>query len=227
MKIILAEKPYFAIQGEGKNIGKPLIIVRLSGCNLRCTWCDSKYTWDEKDSSLSFEIDEFIKYLQKFNTKNITHILFTGGEPTLQKEALIPLLNNLKSHYTFEIETNGTLKVNSNFIDLFSLYNVSLKLENANNQDLKSVNDKSILELIKHQNVIFKFVIGSKSDIQNVKEIQNKYKISANKIYLMPEGITEKEIQEKSKMIIPYCLDLHYNFTTRLHILVYGNKRGV
>lgn len=224
MKISLAEKPYFAIQGEGKNTGKPLIIVRLSGCNLRCGWCDSKYTWENKNSNLNFETDEFVKYLNQFNTKKITHILFTGGEPTLQKESLMSILQKIKNQYTFEIETNGTLNVTKEFIALFELYNVSLKLKNSAN---KCLNEKLIKLLVKQKNVIFKFVIASSKDLTEITEIQKKYQIKAEKIYLMPEGTTARKIQTNSKMIIPYCLDFGYNFTTRLHILVYGNKKGV
>lgn len=227
MKITLAEKPYFAIQGEGKNIGKPLIIIRLSGCNLRCDWCDSKYTWQEQKNSLTFEIDEFIKYLDQFNQKNNKHLLFTGGEPTLQKKALNILLKKLKNEYTFEIETNGVIEVSQNFLKLFSQYNVSLKLENSKNQNINCLNQKSIHKLVLAKNTIFKFVVSSKSDLEKIQAIQKKYQIPSEKIYLMPEGVTEKEIQNKAKMIIPYCLDFHYNFSTRLHILVYGNQRGV
>ncbi len=134
MSNILINEVFYSIQGEGKSLGKPSIFLRLGGCNLKCSWCDSKYTWhpnfiDNKQSDLKSLINEIKKYPCK-------HLVITGGEPLLQQNRIKALLNELKD-YTAEIETNGSLplKPNKQIIQV----NCSPKLSNSGNKsyDLK------------------------------------------------------------------------------------------
>ncbi len=93
---------FFSSQGEGLRVGEPTIFVRLSGCDLKCDFCDTKYAWDRgKEESL----EEILKKIEKF--KNLTSwVCITGGEPTLQD--ISNLVLNLKKYgYFIQIETNG------------------------------------------------------------------------------------------------------------------------
>ena len=100
-----------SIQGEGTNAGIESIFIRTAICNLKCSWCDTKYTWDWENFDYDVEVHEMsisqIKQkLENFSAKNI---VITGGEPLLQQEELISLLTSLQKKFFVEIETNGTL----------------------------------------------------------------------------------------------------------------------
>lgn len=100
---------FFSIQGEGLRQGEPTIFVRLSGCNLRCPFCDTKYARDKnKGSNLS--LDEIVQKILRLQKKNPTRwVSLTGGEPLLQD--IEPLVKKLhQNKILVHVETNGTLK---------------------------------------------------------------------------------------------------------------------
>ena len=94
-----------SIEGEGRKIGLPMIFIRLEGCNLRCLWCDTKHSYDDKNYT-KMSLNEIIKKVNSFN--NIKYITLTGGEP-LYNAGIIPIIRNLIEKYNILIETNGTL----------------------------------------------------------------------------------------------------------------------
>jgi 7-carboxy-7-deazaguanine synthase len=211
---ILLNEIFYSIQGEGPNMGKPSIFVRLGACNLKCMWCDSKFTWDPKvaDNKKS----TLAAVIKKVKSYPCTHLVITGGEPMLQQTAIKTLLQSLPNH-TAEIETNGSIPCSIN--RHIEQINCSPKLKNSGNKPyplkIKPSNKKAI----------FKFVICKPSDLKEIKAYIQRYKIPHSKVWLMPEGITKKAIVEKSKWLIEICKKEGYNFTPRLHILLYGNKR--
>ena len=94
---------YKSVQGESSFAGLPCIFVRLAGCNLRCSWCDSEYTFT---GGKPFTADEIIQQIEALSP--CTLIEFTGGEPMLQAKELIPLMERLLAqNYTLMIETSG------------------------------------------------------------------------------------------------------------------------
>ena len=96
---------YFkGIQGEGSTIGKPALFIRLSGCNMSCDFCDSKYANDEKGTT--WDIDKLVSIIRDSSQKRV---IFTGGEPMLQQDEIGNIIKLLPG-YKFEIETNGTLR---------------------------------------------------------------------------------------------------------------------
>lgn len=215
MTKLLINEIFESIQGEGKNMGRPSVFVRLGGCNLTCSWCDSKFTWDPKvaDNKVS-TLDAVVKQIKKFKTK---HLVITGGEPMLQQDKIAAILKKLPG-YTAEIETNGSIE--SEITELVEQINCSPKLKNSGNKAyplrLKPSNKK----------VLYKFVVQKKSDLKEISDYIKKYKIPKKRVYLMPEGVKKSDIEKRSKWLIDECAKEGYNFTTRLHILLYGNKRG-
>lgn len=94
---------YKSIQGESSFAGLPCIFVRLAGCNLRCSWCDSEYTFT---GGYKMSEDEVVGEVEKLAPVRLVE--FTGGEPMLQERELIPLMNRLlQSGYELMIETSG------------------------------------------------------------------------------------------------------------------------
>ena len=210
---------FYSLQGEGPTLGKPSVFVRLAQCNLKCSYCDSKHTWDISQA-IELDIKEVVKEIKKFNCNNL---VITGGEPLLQIKEVWELMYDLPG-YLFEIETNGTII--PSFSNSQIRYNVSPKLENSYNQKENREKEEVYQWHINNENSIFKFVVNKKEDLQEVLELIEKYKIPRNKIYLMAEGIDEQILKEKEQWLAQICLDYQLNFTTRLHIKLWKNQRG-
>ena len=214
--MLLVNEIFHSIQGEGKNAGKPAVFLRLGGCNLACKWCDTRYTWHPKHSdNQTWTIEKIIQKIKKFHVK---HLVITGGEPLLQQDGLKELLEKLKG-YTVELETNGS--ESCKISGLIEQINCSPKLKNSGNPAyplrLKPTNKK----------VLYKFVIQKGEDLKEVNAFIRKYKIPKEKVYLMPEGTSRSTILKGSDWLIDICKKEGYNFSPRLHILLFGNKRGV
>jgi len=216
MMKLLVNEIFYSIQGEGPTIGKPAVFVRLGGCNLACAWCDSKYTWDPKcaDNKV-WTIKKIIREIKKYPCR---HLVITGGEPLLQQDKLKILLSKLKG-YTAEIETNGSLPIKIS--RLIEQINCSPKLKNSGNPTyslrVKPTNKK----------VLYKFVVQKGENLKEINAFIRKYKIPKKKVYLMPEGISRDAILKRSTWLIEICKKEGYNFSPRLHIMLYNNKRAV
>jgi len=158
------------------------------------------------------------KIIQKIKKYPCKNVVITGGEPLLQQEDLESLLYDLKGHL-FELETNGSLPLK--IAKYFEQINCSPKLASSGNvaYPLKLLPD--------NKKVAYKFVICKKSDIDEIKEFCKKYKIPKNKVWLMPEGINRDKIIKKSVWLIKICKKEGYNFSPRLHIMLWSNKRGI
>jgi 7-cyano-7-deazaguanosine (preQ0) biosynthesis protein QueE len=229
MKLPISEI-FFSIQGEGVNIGKPSIFIRFYFCNLSCIWCDSKYTWENQDKAKEgidyflMDIQEILSYISKFDCNRV---VITGGEPLLHQEKLKNLLKELKNKgFYIEIETNGTIKPKEEIIKLVDLFNVSPKLSNSKVDYKLRIRNEVLKVFSEINNSIFKFVICDIKDLDEVDELVKKLNINKEKVYLMPEGTDEKTIKERSLWLIDESKKRNYNFTTRLHILMFGNQRG-
>ncbi|MDT7886554.1 MAG: 7-carboxy-7-deazaguanine synthase QueE [Thermoproteota archaeon] len=229
MKLPISEI-FFSIQGEGVNIGKPSIFIRFYFCNLSCIWCDSKYTWENQDKAKEgidyflMDIQEILNYISKFDCNRV---VITGGEPLLHQEKLKNLLKELKNKgFYIEIETNGTIKPKEEIIKLVDLFNVSPKLSNSKVDYKLRIRNEVLKVFSEINNSIFKFVICDIKDLDEVDELVKKLNINKEKVYLMPEGTDEKTIKERSLWLIDESKKRNYNFTTRLHILMFGNQRG-
>jgi 7-carboxy-7-deazaguanine synthase len=208
---------FFSIQGEGINSGKASIFLRLQGCNYRCKWCDTPYSWNMDDGK-EMSIEKIIKKIQKYPIKRLT---ITGGEPMLQQEELKKLIHKLDD-YEIEIETNGTIipKINARNLR----YNVSPKPPSA--KILKNVDIKTLKKYLRLKSS-FKFVISDNHDIDWVNNIISLVKIPTKKVILMPEGIDLNTIIKNSTHLIQYIKKYDYRLIPRLQIMIWGNQKGV
>jgi len=205
---------FYSIQGEGPNIGKPSIFLRLAGCNLKCKWCDTKYALNSANFK-SMTNKKIIQKIKKYPCKNV---VITGGEPLLQQDGLKELLDAMYG-YKIELETNGSLPLKIN--NKFEQINCSPKLTSSGNIAYP-------LKLLPtNKKVVYKFVICKKSDVDEVKAFCRKYKIPKEKIWLMPEGSKRELVIKRSIWLIETCKKEGYNFSPRLHIMLWGNIRGV
>ncbi len=221
---------FYSIQGEGPNTGTPAVFLRLALCNLTCEWCDTKYTWDWKNYDYHKEVREMSveqveEQLLKHDSK---HLVLTGGEPMLQQKALLPLLRSLKrKRFHIEVETNGTIIPTDKTLELVDQWNVSPKLENSKNPQGLRERPECYGFFNSLPNSYFKYVIQNPGDLNEVLQLAEKYRIPSTKIILMPEARTRDQLAERSSWLTELCRHHGYSFSTRLHIGLWGNKRGV
>nr|BFD33329.1 7-carboxy-7-deazaguanine synthase QueE [Pigmentibacter ruber] len=238
----LVNEIYSCLQGEGPNCGKPSLLVRFQVCNLRCIWCDTPYTHTIKSDPVDknnltkgqlfkrYTLNELLAKIKEYPQK---HLILSGGEPTLHNLGV--LLRSLGKEYTGEVESNGTriphLQIKNFLASDYSLlqWNISPKFSNSGEKIVpESLNHWSELSK-KQQNIFFKFVVRKafkEADIAEVLDIVDKFSLDSNRIYLMAEGITV-ESQLANTWLHDECLKYGFNYTPRLHILLFGNKRGV
>lgn len=220
------------IQGEGPSQGKEVLFLRLSFCNLSCSWCDSKYSWDWKNYDKSKEVHEMsqenvVKKLQTLSV-DIRALVVSGGEPLLQQKALVLLLQELKRNgWWVEIETNGTVIPNDEFLVLIDQINCSPKLANSGDSKQRRTKPESLIKLVGNSKTFFKFVVGNQTDLEEVWEYVKTYSINPNRVYLMPLGKTKEELVLTTEMVKSLAKDHGFIFSSRLHIELWGMKRGV
>ena len=220
---------FCSVQGEGVNIGKPAVFLRLGLCNLKCTWCDTKYAWDwktynPKEQLVEMALEDVEQEILRHNRK---YLVVTGGEPMVQQSRLMPLLEHLDNMGFFiEVETNGTVVPDQRLLNLVDHWSVSPKLQNSgNSQSLREVPEcyRLFASIIPSH---FKYVIQSEDDFKEVQALADKYDLVPEKIVLMPEAQNREDLLDRSRWLVELCKAQDYVFSTRLHILLWGNERG-
>ena len=175
---------FSSIQGEGIHAGKPSVFLRTALCNLKCVWCDTKYTWDWDNYDYSKEVHEIPieKVIEKIKEFEPKHIVITGGEPLIQQNDIALLLSKLGDDYFVEVETDCTIIPDSVMLEHVNHWNVSPKTSNSENFR----EDREIPQcydfFVKLENSVFKFVIEKESDLVEIDELITKYSIPKNKI---------------------------------------------
>lgn len=234
---------FTTIQGEGRNIGRPVVFARLSGCNLECSWCDTPYTWvfnkakaekhdagevyDQKAETVKLTAGEAV---DRISGEPLDRLVITGGEPMIQQKGLVPMLQGLRKrnpNQWVEVETNGTIPPNDNMLELVDQFNVSPKLENSGNSLKARLKDKAMERLVATPKADFKFVVFGDEDLPEILDIVERYNIPHERVFLMPEGRTEEEVTKHQIELVEMAKANNFNITTRLHVLIWGAKRGV
>ena len=146
----------------------------------------------------------------------------------LQQEDLAPFLSKLKTDgLTFEIETNGTILPNDGMVSAIDQWNVSPKLDNSGNSVASRENPECYRFFCKQPNAYFKYVVEDREDLGEILELVAKYAIPRDRVIMMPESTSPELLREKSAWLAEICRNEGFRFSTRLHIILYGNKRGV
>ena len=217
-----------SIQGEGPNFGKPAIFLRTAQCNLKCTWCDTKYTWDWKNYDFQKEVKEMTidEVKDAILDLEIKHLVITGGEPLLQQDDLADLLSFLKPDFYVEVETNCTILPNKMLTDLIDQWNVSPKTKNSGNPLELCENNECYYFFANQENCFFKYVVENESEIPEIKKFVTKYNIPENRVQLMTQASTKEEISMKEKSISELAKLHNFSFSPRLHVAMWGSQRG-
>jgi 7-carboxy-7-deazaguanine synthase len=218
---------FYSIQGEGMLLGTPSVFVRTSGCNLRCTWCDTPYTsWEPQGEERS--IDSIAGEVNRYGA---SHVVITGGEPMIAPE-IEELTHHLTQHIT--IETAGTVDAHVR-CDLMS---ISPKLANstphtrdggrwAQQHDRLRYQPEILKRLIQLYPYQLKFVITDPDDLLQVRAIIEEIGAAKTRIVLMPEGVDAAVLAERGRWLAEISKREGFRFSPRLHIDLWGNRRGV
>ena len=227
----------YTIQCEGPNIGRPCVLIRTQGCNLKCPWCDTKQSWNENEGFHEKIADKRISTIFENHT-NVRNIMLTGGEPLYNHfENVMTYINShplLKSR-NIEIETNGTLisqnkeilNQNKNKITL----NISPKLESwchSECQDeqkideLYSMNIQTVKELQLNYHIKFVYNSGDCYCEDKIDGFIQRNDIDLNDVSIMTLTKNGKDIDlNQCKKTIEFCKRKGLRYTPRLHLMIY------
>lgn len=212
-----------SFQGEGPSIGYPAVFLRLRRCNLACHWCDTRYTWDKRDSGYKQYREISMEQVRReIESLMLTGdlLVVTGGEPLIWKRELKELLVDFPK---VEIETNGTIS-GEGFGEGVH-FNVSPKLLSSQpTLHATTIRPEVLRGFSQMKRAVFKFVVWSTRDMKIIDRLVDEF--SLHPVYLMPEGVTQRQILKGIRELTPECLSRGWRITPRLQILVYGNKRG-
>lgn len=209
---------FFSIQGEGITAGLPTVFIRLQGCSVGCTWCDTKYSWDPSGGR-EVTLDGLVEEASAFPCRRV---VITGGEP-LESPLFPSLVGALKARgFTIEVETSGTLTPTVEV----DQWNVSVKLSESGVPDTKRINPQAIRKFVRLQ-AWWKFVVLGRSDVLEVLQLAERFTLPRERILLMPEGVHREDVLERSLWVVDECKRYGYRYSPRLHILLWGARRGV
>lgn len=221
---------FYSVQGEGILSGVPSAFVRTSGCPLRCAWCDTPYTsWQPSGETLS--VDEILARLAEHPTR---HAVLTGGEPVVAAgiEELCSRLKERNYHVTLE---TAAIEFAPLAIDLASL---SPKLASSTphqrdggryalRHDEQRLRPDVIRAFMQHAAYQLKFVIDRPEDVEEILALLDRLPpVDPLSVLLMPQGITPEELRQRGVWVAELCKRHGFRYCPRLHVELYGNRRG-
>ncbi|MEO7836012.1 MAG: 7-carboxy-7-deazaguanine synthase QueE [Acidimicrobiales bacterium] len=214
------------VQGEGPSCGRAAGFVRLGRCNLACTFCDSRPTWDWGRYDPAVELNEMTvaDVVSRLDAMSVSMVVVTGGEPLLQQRHLAPLLAQVKARgWRVELETAGTVAPTLP-AGLVDQWNVSPKLENSGMPVERRFKPAVLAELLATGRAVFKFVAADLADLDEIDELVRRCQLTP--VWVMPEGTDATTVTARLRELAAPVLARGWNLTPRLHILIWGDERG-
>ena len=229
---MLIAEIFYSLQGEGELTGVPSVFVRTSGCNLRCNWCDTPYaSWAPE--GIPLRVDEIVAEVNRHPAR---HVVLTGGEPMIAPGIRELAAELKKSGHHLTIETAATVAPGGIACDLASL---SPKLANSAPDGRLDDTWRKKHEALRWQPEVvkawlaghdfqLKFVVARVGDVDEIEAMlaQLGRDIPRAKVLLMPEGTTVEALRAKAGWLGELCKVRGYRYAPRLHVELYGNKRG-
>ena len=214
-KELIVNEIFKSVQGEGPYTGIQMIFIRLTGCNLRCKWCDTKYAFYE---GKKMRIDEIMSEISKYNLK---WVCITGGEPLIQKNTKLLVKELIKNNYNILFETNGTLPIVdiSNYENIY--FDVDFKLPSSDEFDKFFY--PNLLYLGKKDYI--KFTIGDKVDFNiAIKKIAEFKKTNKDVLYILQPVYNTTYLKDN---FLNYNFDDKVRLMIQTHKVLWGDKRGI
>lgn len=211
---------FLSLQGEGPSVGTPAHFIRLQGCSVGCHWCDTRYSWDPAAGRV-LPAARVCSEARALGEAPL--LVVTGGEP-LEQSGLVPLLKHgLADWPRVEVETSGIAGPPLSHPRLF--YNVSPKLPSATARWAETWACMAAWRA--EPNATFKIVVGGPPDPEDVLRLVAEHALPASRVMLMPEGITDERVRMNAERLVETCRRAGFRLSPRLHLWLWGPKRGV
>ncbi len=203
---------FYSIQGEGRWIGLPNIFIRTTSCNLRCSFCDTKYAYDD---GKEMSVEEIVNIIGKYPCQ---YVCITGGEPLLQNEILDLINAILKRNYKISLETNGSMNIENIANKKSLMVSLDIKCPSSN------MHEKMVLENISKlsERDQLKIIIQNKSDYNYAKKIIQKYEPICHVFFQPVWGTNQKDL---AGWILHDGLNVKLGL--QIHKIIWGNRKGV
>jgi 7-carboxy-7-deazaguanine synthase len=222
---------FYSIQGEGRLSGVPSAFIRTSGCNLRCVWCDTPYTsWSPDGKEMTLE-----EILHAIESYPLRHVVLTGGEPLLSHEIedLSVKLKDAGAHVTIETAATIFKPVSCDLVSMSPKLSNSTPWQKQNGRfatmhEQHRLNYNVVQQFIDSYDYQLKFVVDREQDFAEVRQIVEALKnVDTSRVLIMAQARNRRQLHQKSRWIVELCKEFGYGYSPRLHIELYGNRRGV
>lgn len=215
-----------SLQGEGASAGQPCTFLRLAGCNLHCTWCDTKYTWDWEHYSYQDQVSlQTVSELAE-RLHEVPRLVITGGEPLLQQPGLTALLGLLPAGLFVEIETNGTRAPTAALLERINQWNVSPKLANSGEpHDCRIAGD--VLATFRDTGRAYlKLVVSDEASVSEATSLLASLAWPPSRALFMPESTTRDAMLERLPQVASWAVTAGVALSPRLHLLIWDGERA-
>ena len=222
--VALADPLFFSLQGEGATIGRPSVFIRLMGCTVGCVWCDTKYSW----SGPPVEEKTIAEILNFCKENEGAQVVVTGGEPleSPQFPTLIEALHDARLRV--EVETAGHIPPSEAVLEQVDQWNVSPKLKSAQISEEKQ--PRTLDWLRRAKDPYLKFVVHRSEELDEIESIIEKFSLGdfpRNRVIISPGGKTREQMEHRLFALAEVSMKRGFRFTPRLHVMLWGEKRGV
>jgi 7-carboxy-7-deazaguanine synthase len=222
---------FHSIQGEGRLSGVPSLFIRTSGCNLRCVWCDTPYTSWRPDGK-EMTVEEILHAIESYP---LGHVVLTGGEPLLSHEIeeLSAALKAAGAHVTIETAATIFKTVSCDLVSMSPKLSNSTPWQKQNGRfaamhDQRRLNLEVVQQFINGYDYQLKFVVDCEQDLAEVRQVLDALtNVDASRVMMMAQARNRRQLHRKSRWIVELCKKFGYGYSPRLHIELYGNRRGV
>ena len=201
---------YKSVQGESTYMGLPCVFIRLTGCNLRCVWCDTAHAFHDGEKLSILQI------IDKVKSYDIKLVEITGGEPLLQKE-VFPLMESLlKNEFKVMLETSGSLAINNVPAKVIKI--IDLKCPGSGEEN------KNLWENLNHLTPTdeIKFVIADKADYEWSKKVLQDYELDKKVSVLFSPVFEKLKLKDLTEWILEDNLPVRLH--TQLHKYIWDQK---
>jgi organic radical activating enzyme len=232
-KLSISELFSNTIQGEGVSVGVPATFLRLEGCTLLCSWCDTLDVWNKGNE---YTFDEIFTMFEEHNLIDKflkgQRLVLTGGSPLKQQEQLVNFIRAFQDKYFFkpfiEVENEVVLDPTIEFIELVDQWNNSPKLANSGMKERVRYKPELIKRIANLPNSWFKFVVDCEEDWQEINQFfLAPDLISRSQVIVMPKGMTKEELGLTREITVDMAIKYNVRFSDREHINIWNKKTGV
>lgn len=218
------------VQGEGVSLGVPAVFLRVAGCSLSCSWCDTPYSWDwtrhdRTANARRMSIDQaWAAVLERATGTSTKTLVITGGEPALQSKGLTQVAQTASNEgWRVEVETSGAVDP-AELAETAHLVTVSPKMASSGMPSETRLNLSVLRSLAARKNVAWKFIIDGPGDLDEADDLVAT--LGLGEVMLMPQATSADEVMEQLRLLIPEAIARGHRVTPRLHTLLWGDERG-